>query len=109
MRGGENYVASYEMVDKYTFRAEWSEEDKAHVARCLEFPSVMAHGKTPESALREIRKAVSQSIQWMEEGGEEIRAALLVLERPRLRFPNAGEHLIGFLKHPEVRELRGKT
>lgn len=46
---------------------EWSEEDKAHVARCLEFPSVMAHGKTPEAALKEIRKAVSKSIEWMEE------------------------------------------
>jgi predicted HicB family RNase H-like nuclease len=59
-------------VDKYTFCVEWSEKDKSHVSRCLEFPSVMAHGKSPEAALKEIRTAVFQAIQWMEEEGETI-------------------------------------
>ena len=54
-------------ADKYTFRIEWSEEDKAHVARCLEFPSLAAHGKKPEEALKEIVIAVSETIKWMEE------------------------------------------
>ena len=40
---------------------------------------------------------------------EEVRAALSVLERSRPRFPNAGEHLAGFMNHPEVREIRGKS
>jgi len=54
-------------IDKYTYRIEWSDEDKCHVARCLEFPSLGAHGKTAEKALKEIRAAVSASIAWLEE------------------------------------------
>ena len=59
-------------IDKYTYRVEWSEEDKAHLARCLEFPSLIAHSKTPERALKEIRLVVSETIKWMAEEGEEI-------------------------------------
>lgn len=59
-------------TDKYTYRIEWSEEDKAHIARCLEFPSLTAHGKTVEEALKEIEIAVSESIKWMEEEHESI-------------------------------------
>ena len=40
----------YELTEKYTYRVEWSEEDKTHIARCLEFPSLMAHGDTTEDA-----------------------------------------------------------
>ena len=47
-------------ADKYTYRIEWSEEDRAHVARCLEFPSLAAHGKTSEDALREIKEKGTQ-------------------------------------------------
>ncbi len=54
-------------MKKYTYRIEWSSEDNAHVARCLEFPSLAAHGKTPEKALKEIELAVSESIKWIEE------------------------------------------
>jgi len=59
-------------ADKYTYRIEWSEEDRAHVARCLEFPSLAAHGKTSEDALREIEIAVSETIRWMEEEHEQV-------------------------------------
>ena len=59
-------------TDKYTYRIEWSEEDKTHVARCLEFPSLAAHGETIEGALKEIEIAVSASIKWMQEKGEQI-------------------------------------
>jgi predicted RNase H-like HicB family nuclease len=54
-------------VKKYTFRIEWSEEDNAHIAKCAEFPSLAAHGKTPEKALKEIEFVVSESIKWIEE------------------------------------------
>lgn len=54
-------------VKKYTYRIEWSEEDQAHLARCLEFPSLVAHGKTPEKALKEIEFVVTESIKWIEE------------------------------------------
>ena len=63
-------------ADKYTYRIEWSEEDRAHVARCLEFPSLAAHGKTSEDALREIEIAVSETIGWREEEDEQVPAPL---------------------------------
>jgi len=54
---------------KYTYRIEWSEEDQLHIARCLEFPSLATHGKTPEKALKEIEFVVAESIRWIEEEG----------------------------------------
>ncbi|MDR1900833.1 MAG: type II toxin-antitoxin system HicB family antitoxin [Treponema sp.] len=60
------------LIDKYTYRVEWSQEDNVHIARCLEFPSLMAHGNTPEKALLEIEKVVAESINWMEEEKEPI-------------------------------------
>jgi predicted RNase H-like HicB family nuclease len=57
-------------LDKYTYRVEWSEEDGFHIARCLEFPSLAAHGTTPETALTEIKNVVSAAIDWMQESGE---------------------------------------
>ncbi|MBW6487384.1 MAG: type II toxin-antitoxin system HicB family antitoxin [Syntrophobacterales bacterium] len=54
---------------KYTYRIAWSEEDGCHVARCLEFPSLSAHGDTVEAALREIEFVVMESIRWLEEDG----------------------------------------
>jgi len=49
-------------IEKYTYRVEWPEEDKLHTARCLEFLSLTAHGITVEGALKEIKKAVEESI-----------------------------------------------
>ena len=59
-------------VDKYTFRIAWSEEDVCNVARCLEFPSLAAHGATIEDALREIEQVVAQSVKWLLEDGEHV-------------------------------------
>jgi predicted RNase H-like HicB family nuclease len=44
--------------------------DHAHIARCLEFPSLAAHGATPEAALAEIEFVVAESIRWLEEEHE---------------------------------------
>lgn len=57
---------------KYTYRIAWSEEDGVHVARCLEFPSLSAHGKTVEKALQEIEHVVAETIKWMREEGEPV-------------------------------------
>jgi len=59
-------------TDKYTYRIAWSEEDGCHIARCLEFPSLSAHGDTVEAALREIAFVVKECIQWLEEEGEPV-------------------------------------
>lgn len=55
------------LLDKYTYRIEWSEEDKVYVARCLEFPSLGAHGNTAEASLKEIKFVVKESLKWIEE------------------------------------------
>ena len=63
------------MIDKYTYRLEWSDENKCRVARCLEFPSLGAHGNTAEKTLKEIRTVVAASIAWMHEENEPVPLA----------------------------------
>jgi len=65
-------MKTYELTEKYTYRVEWSEEDKTHIARCLEFPSLMAHGDTIEGALKEIKEVVLNTIEWMDFENERI-------------------------------------
>lgn len=59
-------------IEKYTYRIEWSEEDSAHIAKCLEFPSLAAHGSTPDEALRQIEFVVKETIAWLIEEGEDV-------------------------------------
>jgi len=59
-------------AEKYTYRIAWSEEDNAQVARCLEFPSLAAHGSTSRAALSEIQSVVSATIDWLAEEKEKI-------------------------------------
>ena len=59
-------------ISKYTFRIEWSEEDNVHIARCLEFPSLSAHGAGVLDALREIEFVVGETITWLKEEGAPI-------------------------------------
>ncbi|MEM9423748.1 MAG: toxin-antitoxin system HicB family antitoxin [Spirochaetota bacterium] len=56
--------------EKYTYRVEWSPEDRSHIARCLEFPSLAAHGKDTQAALNEIKFVVAETLAWMQENGE---------------------------------------
>ncbi|MBN2653239.1 MAG: type II toxin-antitoxin system HicB family antitoxin [Spirochaetales bacterium] len=58
------------LIEKYTYRIEWSEEDNVHIARCLEFHSLQAHGQTAEKALHEIEEVVRQTVEWMREENE---------------------------------------
>ena len=53
------------LVAKYAYKVEWSEEDGVHIASCLEFPSLLAHGSSVQLALREIEKVVAETIKWM--------------------------------------------
>jgi predicted HicB family RNase H-like nuclease len=55
------------IIDKYTYRIEWSEEDQVFIARCLEFPGLAAHGNSSEDALKQIKIVVSESVKWLEE------------------------------------------
>jgi len=58
--------------NKYTYKVEWSEEDDAFVAFCVEFPSLAAHGKSPAKALEEIMYVVKCAVKDMQENGEEV-------------------------------------
>lgn len=59
-------------ADHYTYRVEWSEEDKVHFARCLEFPSLTAYGDSITRALKEIQVVVGAWIKWLQDEHKEI-------------------------------------
>ena len=60
------------VIDKYTYRVTWSEEDQEHVGLCAELPSLSWLEKTPEKALVGIRRLVHESILDMQKNREEV-------------------------------------
>jgi predicted HicB family RNase H-like nuclease len=63
-------------VDHYTYRVTWSAEDDEHVGLCAEFPSLSWLAKTPEAALKGIRRIVSEAVVDMRAANEEIPVPL---------------------------------
>ena len=61
-----------EVVNKYTYRIEWSEEDQVYIGRCLEFPGLSAHGTTNEKALKEIKFVIAEAINWLREDKKDV-------------------------------------
>jgi predicted HicB family RNase H-like nuclease len=59
-------------ADHYTYRVTWSAEDGEHVGLCAEFPSLSWLDKTPEKALKGIRRIVAESVVDMESNHEPI-------------------------------------
>lgn len=45
-------------AEDYSYTVAWSDEDDVFIARVTEFPSLAAHGKSQEKALREVRGVV---------------------------------------------------
>lgn len=58
--------------DQYTYRVTWSEKDGEHVGLCAEFPGLSWLAKTPEAALRGIRRTVTDVVADMEAEGEPV-------------------------------------
>ncbi|WP_243372385.1 type II toxin-antitoxin system HicB family antitoxin [Geotalea sp. SG265] len=58
--------------DKFTYRVTWSEDDAEYVGLCAEFPSLSWLARTPEAALKGIRKLVSDVVADMLTSGEAI-------------------------------------
>ena len=58
--------------DRYTYRVTWSEDDKEYVGLCAEFPSLSWLARTPETALKGIRKLVAEIVKDMDASGEKI-------------------------------------
>ena len=63
-------------ADHYTYRVTWSAEDDEHVGLCAEFPSLSWLAKTPEAALKGIRRVVSEAVADMQSSGETIPVPL---------------------------------
>ena len=58
--------------DHYTYRVTWSEDDNEYVGLCAEFPSLSWLEKTPEKALKGIRKVVADAVKDMKDNGEAV-------------------------------------
>jgi predicted HicB family RNase H-like nuclease len=57
-------------TDRYTYRITWSEDDGEFAGLCVEFPSLSWLAKSPEAALKGIRRVVEKAVQDMEDNGE---------------------------------------
>ena len=58
--------------DRYTYRVTWSEDDNEYVGLCAEFPSLSWLARTPEAALKGIRKLVADVVKDMSVSEEAI-------------------------------------
>jgi Uncharacterized protein encoded in hypervariable junctions of pilus gene clusters len=58
--------------DRYTYRVTWSEEDQEYVGLCAEFPSLSWLARTPEAALKGIRKVIADALKDMRKNKEPI-------------------------------------
>lgn len=47
------------MIDRYTYRADWSSEDGEYAGLCAQFPSLSWLAATPDAALSGIRQLVA--------------------------------------------------
>lgn len=61
-----------EFLNKYSYRAEWSEEDGSFIAKAIEVPSILAHSSTPEGAIKEVKVPLSMALESMLEDGQEL-------------------------------------
>ena len=56
--------------DRYTYRVTCSEDDREYVGLCTEFPSLSWLARTPEAALKGIRRIVADVVKDIQESGE---------------------------------------
>lgn len=60
------------MMPKYEILLYWSNEDKVFIAEVPELPGCMAHGKTQEAALKNVKAAMRLWIETAKEFGDPI-------------------------------------
>ena len=70
-RSGQASAPKY-TANHYSYSINWSDEDSVFIGKVAEFPSLGAHGDTPEAALREIMFVVGEVVKDLARGGEEI-------------------------------------
>jgi predicted HicB family RNase H-like nuclease len=61
-----------ETWERYSYRVFWSEEDQEHVGVCAELSGLSWLAKSPESALRGVRRAAREAIDLLGESGDPI-------------------------------------
>ena len=64
--------------DRYTYRVTWSEVDDEYVGLCAEFPSLSWLARTQDSALRGIRRVVSEVVAEMQKSREPVPKPLSI-------------------------------
>jgi predicted RNase H-like HicB family nuclease len=57
---------------KYEIIIYWSREDKAFIAEVPELPGCLAHGETPETALKNAKEAIQLWIETAKEFGDPV-------------------------------------
>lgn len=62
------------MKNKYSFQVAWSDEDMTYFASCPEFPGLLAHGDTPEEAIKEAGIALEGIIEVYKESDLQLPA-----------------------------------
>ena len=65
MQNLDNYLR------EYSYLVEYSSEDEAYLARCIEL-GIMAHGESQEEAITEIKEATRVHLLMLAEDGDEI-------------------------------------
>ena len=60
------------MIPLFTYRIEWSDEDKAFIVSVDELPGCMTHGKTQSEALKMGLEAVQCHLEGMAKDNDEV-------------------------------------
>lgn len=68
------------MLNKYSYRVTWSEDDQEFVGLCAEFPSLSWLDPSQDAAFAGIRKLVSNVLLDMENNGEDIPTPISLLD-----------------------------
>ncbi len=64
------------MLDKYSYRVTWSDDDGEFVGLCAEFPSLSWLGKSQDMAFKGIRKLVAEVLKDLDQQNEPIPEAI---------------------------------
>jgi predicted HicB family RNase H-like nuclease len=64
------------MLDKYSYRVTWSDDDCEFVGLCAEFPGLSWLSKTQDAAFKGIRKLIADVVKDMKKNNEPIPDAI---------------------------------
>lgn len=68
-RGNKSVKENKELAKSFKYNISFDSEDNIFVAKCVELPDLMAHGKTQVEALNEILKVVASTLNLLKKEG----------------------------------------